>query len=75
MRCQCCNANLSDYESVLKHPVTMEYLDICNKCLRDIPIDPIEPDNIVDTVGYDDEEFTVDRETEEQWGYLNDGRE
>ena len=53
MRCQCCNKNLSDYESVLRHPVTMEYLDICTKCLRDIPIEPLEPDNRVDDVGYD----------------------
>lgn len=54
----------------------MEYLDICSKCLRDIPIDPIEPDGMVDTVGYDDDdEFEIDRETEEQWSYLNDDRE
>lgn len=44
VRCVCCNRNLSDYESVLKHPVTLEYLDICNKCLEDIPITPVEPE-------------------------------
>lgn len=53
MRCQCCNRNLSDYESVLKHPVTLEYLDICTKCLEDIPITPIEPADKLDDAGYD----------------------
>lgn len=57
MRCVCCNRNLSDYESVLKHPVTMEYLDTCKICLRDIPINPVEPSGISDDVGYDDEDF------------------
>jgi hypothetical protein len=56
MRCQCCNRNLSDYESVLKHPATNEFLDICTKCLKDIPITPIEPTNKLDDVGYDEEE-------------------
>jgi hypothetical protein len=55
MRCQCCNRNLSDYESVLKHPVTNQYLDICTKCLKDIPISPIEPLNKLDDVGYEDD--------------------
>jgi hypothetical protein len=55
MRCQCCNRNLSDYESALRHPVTMEYLDICTKCLQDIPIEPIEPINSVNDVGYEDD--------------------
>ena len=54
MRCTCCNKNLSDYESVLKHPITNEYLDTCNKCLQDIPIVPVEPMNMVDDVGYDE---------------------
>lgn len=42
MRCQCCNRNLSDYESTLRHPDTLEFLDICKKCLEDIPIKPVE---------------------------------
>lgn len=56
MRCQCCNRNLSDFESRLKHPLTMEFLDICNKCLKDIPITPIEPTDVTADVGYDDED-------------------
>ena len=66
MRCSCCNRNLSDYESVLKHPVTGDYLDTCNKCLAQIPeITPIEPDYIEDDTGYEDEEFFVEEETDE----------
>lgn len=60
MRCQCCNRNLSDYESVLKHPVTLEYLDICVKCLKDIPIQPVEPKDKVNTTSYDDFEEDED---------------
>lgn len=55
MRCQCCNRNLSDFESALKHPLTMAYLDICTKCLQDIPIEPIEPINSVNDTGYEDD--------------------
>jgi hypothetical protein len=55
MRCLCCNRNLSDYESVLKHPETGHYLDICVKCLVDIPVEPVVPERFVDNVGYADE--------------------
>jgi hypothetical protein len=57
MRCGCCNRNLSDYESRLRHPVTNDFLDICKKCLKDIPIDPVEPGDIEEDTGYEDEEF------------------
>lgn len=35
MRCSCCNKNLSDYESTLRHAETLEFLDTCLGCLRD----------------------------------------
>lgn len=54
MRCVCCNKNLTDYESVLRHPVTLEFLDICSKCLQDIPLHPVEPGRIMDDHDYDD---------------------
>ena len=40
MRCIMCNANLTDYESTLRHGVTGEFLDTCKGCLRglDIPL-------------------------------------
>ena len=62
MRCYCCNRNLSDYESALRHPDTNEYLDICLKCLEDIPITPIAPKDKEVATGYDDEieDFVAD---------------
>lgn len=62
MRCQCCNKNLTDFESVLRHPVTMEFLDICSRCLKDIPINPVEPASEIDDVDYDDIEELFYRE-------------
>lgn len=71
MRCQCCNKNLSDYESTLRHPNTNEFLDVCVVCLKDIPIDPIEPDNMDnfsydDTLLYDDMSSFVSLEPEDE---------
>jgi hypothetical protein len=70
MRCCCCNRNLSDYESTLKHPETKEYLDICRKCLVDIPVVPVpgniaeEEDVILDE--FEDEEDTPLEEDEDE---------
>jgi hypothetical protein len=36
MRCQSCDCNLTDEESVRKSKVTDEYLDLCNSCLSTI---------------------------------------
>ena len=33
MRCLCCNKNLNDWESTLRHAETGEFLDTCRKCL------------------------------------------
>lgn len=38
----------------------MEYLDICVKCLKDIPIQPIEPADKVDTTSYDEASLESD---------------
>jgi hypothetical protein len=70
MRCQCCNSNLSDYESVLRHPETLEYLDICRKCLKDIPINPLVPADLVETsdpdeFSFDDDMYIEDDEDDE----------
>ena len=37
MRCQCCNALLSDYEATIRSTISGEYLDICKICLSYIP--------------------------------------
>lgn len=72
MRCQCCNINLSDYESRLKHPDTGEYLDICLKCLPDTTITPVAPKELEKQYGYDDQEddwhddFDIDQEDDER---------
>lgn len=59
MRCQCCNRNLSDYESTLRHPETLQFLDICKKCLVDIPIKPVEGNNAENT-DFDDDPVAQD---------------
>jgi len=66
MRCYCCNRNLSDFESVLRHPVTNEFLDMCKKCLKDIPIVPVEPATIEDNIGYEDEDFLVEEADDDE---------
>jgi hypothetical protein len=39
MRCVCCDVLLSDFEATRKHAITGEYLDVCNQCLIEIPVD------------------------------------
>lgn len=41
MRCVCCNRNLNDYESTLKHAETGAFLDTCLKCLSGLGINTI----------------------------------
>jgi hypothetical protein len=41
MRCQCCNHNLSDFESTARRSDTNEFLDLCLSCLKDVGIDYI----------------------------------
>lgn len=57
MRCYCCDRPLSDYESVLRHPTTLEFLDTCKKCLKDIPIKPLEPQTIADETTEDGDDY------------------
>jgi hypothetical protein len=37
MRCICCDKNLKEHESVRRHAITNEFLDICDGCLKEIP--------------------------------------
>lgn len=41
MKCLCCDKFLNDSESTARHPDTNEFLDTCNKCLKEIGITPI----------------------------------
>ena len=34
MRCSCCNADLTDYESTLRHGVTRQFLELCQTCIN-----------------------------------------
>ena len=56
MRCLCCNRNLTDYESTMRHPDTLEFIDICVKCLPDTTITPIVRSDL------EPEEYDVDLE-------------
>jgi hypothetical protein len=57
MRCLSCNKNLNDRESVRKHAVTGEYLDLCNYCLRQvIHIQPIPINGSMDLAIIPDED-------------------
>ncbi len=42
MRCQCCDKILNDYEATRRHAATGEFLDICNKCIKDLGIPTVE---------------------------------
>lgn len=37
MRCIICDSKLREHESVRRHAVTNEFLDMCDVCLKDIP--------------------------------------
>ena len=39
MRCICCNALLTDYESTRKSVNTNEYIDMCNRCYKTVKDD------------------------------------
>lgn len=55
MRCNCCNAILSDFEATIKTANTNHYMDICRKCYStiedDVPI--IIREDLEDEVGMD----------------------
>jgi hypothetical protein len=61
MRCICCDRNLSDYESTLRHAETLEFLDTCNKCLAGLNIPTIGRSDLDKCINYleddDDEEL------------------
>lgn len=55
MRCQCCNRNLNNYESTLRHPETGMFLDICMRCLDDIPITPVSNNTLYEDSGFEED--------------------
>jgi hypothetical protein len=51
MRCKACDANLTDYESTKKDPLTGEFLDLCSGCSRKASSVPVE---VLDNVSEED---------------------
>lgn len=49
MRCSCCNAPLSDFESTQRHAVSLEFLDTCNKCLEGLNIPTVGHEHLTKT--------------------------
>jgi hypothetical protein len=56
MRCIACDKTLNDYESTRRHAMTNEFLDMCNRCMKDMPNIPTKdrPD-LVKEADFDDE--------------------
>ena len=56
MRCIACNKTLNDYESTRRHALTNEFLDLCNRCMKDMPHIPTKdrPD-LVKEADFDDD--------------------
>ena len=56
MRCIACNKTLNDYESTRRHAITNEFLDTCNRCMKDIPNIPTKDrQDLLKDADYDDD--------------------
>ena len=62
MRCQCCNAPLSDFEATRRNKRTNQFLDMCGECATYLPIQSIDEldllrmeldRGIIDNIDYD----------------------
>lgn len=65
IRCQCCNRPLSDYESTLRRADNGEFVDICLKCLEDIPITTVGRNDLEKYAGEQDD-FNIEIFNEEE---------
>lgn len=55
-RCVCCDRKLNDYESTRRHAITNEFLDTCNRCMKDIPNIPTKDrQDLLKEADYDDD--------------------
>lgn len=59
MRCDCCNRNLSDYESTLRHAVTNEFTNTCLKCLDGLEIPTRGRPDLSTTMEIEDEDDSL----------------
>lgn len=56
MRCIACDKTLNDYESTRRHAMTNEFLDMCNRCMKDMPNIPTKDRaDLVKEADFDDE--------------------
>lgn len=56
MKCVCCNKTLNDYESTRRHALTNEFLDLCNRCMKDMPNIPTKDrSDLVKEADFDDD--------------------
>jgi len=60
MRCICCDTMLSPYESTRRHALTNEFMDMCKRCMRDMPNVPMKDRR--DLVNSDDLDTSGDDE-------------
>jgi hypothetical protein len=74
MHCIICDRNLKDHESVRRHALTNEFLDICDGCLREIPGMPTKGGQGLDTASdpFEDVEDSVEVESVTNCYNLND---
>ena len=61
MKCVCCDRNLNDYEATRRHALTNDFLDLCNRCMKDMPNIPTKdrPD-LVKEADFDDDVDDLD---------------
>jgi hypothetical protein len=64
MRCVACDKNLNDFESTRKHAVTGEFVDLCNRCFKDVASDipVVTREDLEATEQIDMEDFVIDEE-------------
>lgn len=61
MRCIACNKQLNDYESTRRHAITNEFLDTCNRCMKDIPNIPTKDrQDLLKEAEYDDDLMDIE---------------
>lgn len=61
MHCVICDKTLTDYEATRRHALTNEFLDTCNRCMKDMPSIPTKdrPD-LLQGADHDDDNDDLD---------------
>ena len=56
MRCQACDKNLNDWESVKKNDATGDYEDLCSRCLNSVRLSVSDSQFVADAMAYESED-------------------